>query len=369
MLHLEDLIFEDGIAIWLDNKKRVIENHKSIFLFGSARGGEKVFDYCRAWGLQQKIVYVADNDLMKQGKDFHGVKIISADELKKIFPSYDDAVIIVASGSAHIIKKQLLSMGFPENRIDIFSISVFQTNPTPFQFFSKRKDDIHRVYDILEDERSKDVFIGLLNYKMTRNSKWLKDIADQEESQYFDAVMEMSNEESFVDCGAYIGDTFDAYRLQFGRWKQYYCFEADPEVFKELEHHIKTGKHENVFTFNIGCWDKVDELSFMKLGSGSSSISTGKETIRISANSLDNILADKEVSIIKMDIEGAEEKALLGAKNIIASQHPKLAISIYHSLEDFINIPIHMKEYGNGYKIYMRHYRELTDSETVCYAV
>ena len=70
-----------------------------------------------------------------------------------------------------------------------------------------------------------------------------------------------------------------------------------------------------------------------------------------------------------MDIEGAERKALMGAETIIKKEKPILAISTYHSLEDFIYLPQMMAQLNEEYKIYLRHYRFLSDSETVCYAI
>lgn len=53
-----------------------------------------------------------------------------------------------------------------------------------------------------------------------------------------------------------------------------------------------------------------------------------------------NVLPD----FIKMDIEGAELAALKGGIKTITKCRPQLAISIYHSSEDFINIPLYLKD-------------------------
>ncbi len=369
MLGIGNLIFKDGVADYLNSRMELIGRHKDIFLFGSARGGQKAFDYFRKYGFQKKVVHVVDNDPMKQGKKFNGIEIISAEVLQKVFGNFDDAIIVIASGSAHIIKRQLLALGIPTDKLIDFVITNLEMEPTPFQFFSDNKEAICKAYEVLADEKSKTVFIALLNFKMTRDSSWLKNIADDEDNQYFDEITRMSAKESFVDCGAYIGDTLDLYRLKYGGWKNYYCLEADPDVFNVLKKHVEELKCNNVYLFNIGCWDKETTLCFAQLGSGSSSISDKQDVIRVPVSTIDNILYNHEVSVIKMDIEGAEQNALSGAANVINRYHPKLAISIYHSLNDFIQIPRILSDYGNGYKIYIRHYRELTDSETICYAV
>lgn len=76
----------------------------------------------------------------------------------------------------------------------------------------------------------------------------------------------------------------------------------------------------------------------------------------------------KRLDFIKMDIEGSEYDALLGAKNVIRKWHPILAICVYHKEDDFYKIPNLIKDIYQGYKIYFRQY-ELSDEETVCYAI
>lgn len=370
MLTLQDVVYKDGVSEYLKKCEHIAKQARDIYLFGSARGGVKVYDFLEEIHMIDRIRYVVDNDKMKQGKYFHDIKIISAEELKKTFAGTEEAIIIIASGSANIIKKQLLDMGFSEECIHPFVFTNLQTDPTPYQYFVKQKEQIEKCYRLLADEKSKEVFVSLLNYKMTLDSSWLCGISDDEHEQYFDKIMNLSVDESFVDCGAYIGDTLEEYGERMDRhWKHYYCFEADTDIFRELKKYICGRQYESVDLYNIGCWDSEAVLFFDKQGSGSSSVTNESMDVKICADALDRVLEGKEVSIIKMDIEGAEQKALAGAKKIISAQHPKLAISIYHSLEDFIYLPYIMQELDSKYRIYIRHYRELTDSETVCYAI
>ena len=77
---------------------------------------------------------------------------------------------------------------------------------------------------------------------------------------------------------------------------------------------------------------------------------------------------EEKVTLIKMDIEGAELQSLKGAKRIIQHDKPKLAICIYHKPEDMVEIPLYIKELVPEYKLYIRHHSSNV-SDTVLYAV
>jgi hypothetical protein len=91
---------------------------------------------------------------------------------------------------------------------------------------------------------------------------------------------------------------------------------------------------------------------------GNSSINTVK---------LDDALKDEPVSFIKMDVEGSESNALLGAEEIIKNLKPKLAISVYHKDDDLAKIPLLIHEIVPEYKFYLRHHTS-APVDTILYA-
>lgn len=118
-------------------------------------------------------------------------------------------------------------------------------------------------------------------------------------------------------------------------------------------------------------WSETTELSIDAKGNCATSVTEnndGNGQQKIGAVALDNILSDREVTFIKMDIEGAEVAALHGAARIISEQKPRLAISIYHRPEDIWEIPGTILCYNPDYKFYLRHY-SFSDYDTVLYAI
>ncbi len=69
--------------------------------------------------------------------------------------------------------------------------------------------------------------------------------------------------------------------------------------------------------YNLGVYDKRETLRFAGFAESTMNKIADDGEIVIEVDSLDNILKDKPVDFVKMDIQGSELKALDGAKNII----------------------------------------------------
>ncbi|MCI8692151.1 MAG: FkbM family methyltransferase [Lachnospiraceae bacterium] len=177
------------------------------------------------------------------------------------------------------------------------------------------------------------------------------------------AVVE--KEKSFVDIGCYDGkDSLDYMRWMDNDKAKIYAFEPDMTNYKVCRE--KLNAYPNIELFNVALSDMEQDVSVMGSGEMSYLGEGGNEKIRTQI--LDNVLQNRPVGYIKIDVEGHEVKVLKGAEKIIRNQHPVMAVSMYHKKSDIWRIPELLLEYNSEYAFYMRYYGA-ANGDTVLYAV
>lgn len=184
--------------------------------------------------------------------------------------------------------------------------------------------------------------------------------------QYFD-FFEPSAHEVFVDGGAYDGRT----TVDFVKWagKDYdmsYVFEANNDNLYMCKNTLMNAGVDKYELVMKGLWDKSETVAFNSSLSTACRVDENGDSFTQMA-SLDEELSGKRVTFIKLDIEGGEYKALIGAREIIRQWKPKLAVSIYHKREDFVVLPLLIMQLLPEYNIAMRNYTS-SDEERVLYA-
>lgn len=223
-------------------------------------------------------------------------------------------------------------------------------------------------YNIFEDDLSKTVFLNLIEYKYTSNRELLQEIFDKDEEQYYFKRLSFSSEEVFIDGGACQGDSIFAFMEKMNnKFHKIYAFEPNRIYYNAVKTLFR--KNENITVFNSGIYSDNTKLYFKEHRHGSRFVED-KMGIEVCVSALDKTIPEEEkVTFIKFDIEGSELDGLKGAENIIKRNKPKLAICVYHKLEDFYTIPLYIKELEPNYSLYLRHYHDKHSWETVCYAV
>lgn len=187
--------------------------------------------------------------------------------------------------------------------------------------------------------------------------------------QYFD-LFEPAKDEIFMDVGCLDGET----TIEFNNWckgnyNRIYAFEPDEVCWTKCKRTFESNNIENVTFIKKGAWSCDDALSFYGVGRGSSHITDTKDSsIIVPVTSIDSVLRGDKVTFIKMDIEGSEMQALIGAKESIKMYKPKLAICVYHKRDDLWSLANYILKLNPQYNIYLRHYTTC-EYETVLYAI
>jgi FkbM family methyltransferase len=134
----------------------------------------------------------------------------------------------------------------------------------------------------------------------------------------------------FYDIGAHVGFyTILASKLVGDRGRVY-AFEPLPRNIFYLKKHISLNKLKNVEIIEAAVSDKEGEENFLEVDSATSRLDP-HGSFKVKTVSLDNLVKNKKIlppNVMKIDVEGAELKVLLGAKDIIEKYRPIIFVAL-----------------------------------------
>jgi FkbM family methyltransferase len=150
----------------------------------------------------------------------------------------------------------------------------------------------------------------------------------------------VSADEVVVDAGAFNGILMNIFASQVGPAGRVLAFEPDAI---NREHALRNwklnGSPSHVELIPVALWDRPAEIEFCERGAlGSSAFwdGPGGHKVKIHATTLDEVVYERNlerVDFVKMNIEGAEIKALRGAMETIRRFKPHFAISSDHFVD------------------------------------
>lgn len=117
---------------------------------------------------------------------------------------------------------------------------------------------------------------------------------------------------SILDLGANIGLSVLFFKQLYPKAK-ITAFEADPNIFKYLEHNVHGNGYADVELLNLAAWNVNTTLQFHSEGADGGRVGAlthDVEQIPVNAVDMQEYLQGKKIDFLKMDIEGAEEQVL-----------------------------------------------------------
>lgn len=231
-----------------------------------------------------------------------------------------------------------------------------------YEYFELKARDIFNnlqkiewLYKKLSDYTSKQVLLGILNNWVFYSTAELEKCINKKFKHYFDLdLVPKCENEVFVDLGAYTGDTIldfiDCYGVNC--YNNIYAYEITPSIFAYLKQNTKN--LANVQCKQKAVKDKKGKISLLANANDASSNRTQKGG-DIECVTLDDDIKEK-ITMLKMDIEGDEPSAIIGAKNHIKNDTPTLFVSVYHNNVHLWELPQLIHKISPNYKMYLRYY-------------
>lgn len=314
---------------------------KKIFIYGTGNGADKIIDELDHRNIPIEGVF-ASNGFVRN-RIFRGFHVTDFSAVKA---KTNDPLILLSFGtSLNSVMNNIYDLA---KNFELYApdVPVIGNSVFDMEYCHKNINNLERAYEVLEDDFSRKVFENIISFKLSGDLKFLKIVETNIDDDI--KLLNLSNKEDFLDLGAYNGDTVNEFISKVVAFNSITALEPDPKNFRKLINNIP--KSDNIFAFNAAVGNE-DGTELFSTDFGRGSKLGGKNPVRcIKIDSLDIV-----PSFIKIDVEGEEKNALLGAENVLKTKKPKLKVAAYHKNEDIFSLPLLIKKLNPEYKIYLRH--------------
>ncbi len=327
---------------------------RPIVIYGMGNGADKLIARFSELNIEFTDVF-ASNGFVR-GHSFHGIRVKSFSEIREL---YSDFVIVLSFASNREEVLSLLSdinekydMYIPD--MPVAGEAYFDSN-----FYNTHYEDILSAYNALSDTESKKCFASVVNYKLTGRLKYLMTHCSTKDELYA-LISSKKTVASYVDGGAYNGDTLKEAIMYFKDLKRALLIEPDKRSFKKLSRYTETLMGLECELLCAALWSSDGFSEFTSSGNRNSSINSTasyqNKLAEIKSSMLDSVTSGA-VDYIKYDVEGAELEALMGSDKTIKRDRPVLLVSAYHRSADVFSLINYLKENYPFYDLYLKRLR------------
>jgi len=376
---IEDLLAEPVAAAAERERTTFAEQLRAgdgtVVLFGAGRLGQLCARALARAGVPLRAF--CDGNSRLQGTTVAGVEVLAPAEAARRFPQ---ALFVVAiwTGTARESMPERVAFlrGLGCAHVTSYAPLVWAhgAEEAPFHSFDLPTRTLEAAAALRElaarlaDDASRRVFLAALRQRL----RGIFDATAPAAEQYFPGdIVRLTEDEVFVDGGAFDGDTLADFVGRVGeRFAHYHAFEPDAanrvRLMGRLEG-LPAAVREKITIHPLALHAESATLSFTDQGGPTSHVGTGGNT-SVRGERLDAILAVQRLSFLKLDVEGAERAALAGAKASIIQHRPQVAACVYHEPNDLWEIPQRLAALLPNSRFYLRQHG-FDGWETVVYVV
>lgn len=333
--------------------ERLRQTDKPIVLYGMGNGADRILTIMERLGIPCADFFASD--AFVRGQSFHGVRVKTLAEIETL---YDDIVVVVAFAAQD--RPTMARIRALAERYELYvpDLPVVEGELFDRDFLAAHLAEAEDALSLLVDGRSRQIYLDLMEHRLTGLlPPLLRTECDRAET--LEELLPLGKEERFFDLGAYNGDTVEEFLARAGGdFAAIHAVEPDEKSFAKLRARMaRLGLAEDarVQLHRAAAWKERAMLPFAAgAGRGSALSQWGRETPAVS---LDELAGRQSITLIKLDVEGSEREALLGAARTLRRHRPRLLLAAYHRSHDLFTLPPLVEQLtGGGYRFYLRRF-------------
>ena len=345
------------------------ESTRPIVMYGMGNGADKIIAVCKKYGVEIADFFASDGFV--RGHSFHGKTVISYSAMKEKYAGQNPIVLLSFASSLPDVMA-LFKMVGEECELYAPDVPVFGETLFTIEFFNENRAKFEAIYALLADEESKRIYENVISYKLSGDIKYLWD-SESDKSDVYNKILDCQNIKSYLDLGAYNGDTIREMLLYNSSLESAIALEPDARNFRKLNDYAQNVDNCKINCLNAGAWCESTTLLFDASGNRNAGIISKGNIVskikEVNVISVDEVLDGTSVDYIKYDVEGSEKEALLGSAKTIKMHEPKLLVSLYHRSEDLFALPELVVELNPNYKLYLRRFPYIPAWDLNLYAI
>lgn len=336
-----------------------------VFIYGMGDGALKIMRVFERYGIPLAGFFASDEFV--RGHTFQGHLVHTLSQIEALI---DDFVIVLAFAAGYQSLYDRINEIAKRHILLAPDVPVAGEGLFTYAYCLENSEKIQTVYDMLADEKSRQTYADVLNFKISGKIDYLNNCTSPKEEIYGE-IISLGKDEIFADLGAYNGDTAAEFMSACNNnFRHLYAFEPNPKNFRRLVKSTLTknlSEDERITLFNAAA-GRENGIVKISANEGRMSHAGGSgKTVDIPVLALDEAVTE-DVTVLKLDVEGAEREAILGARRHIANG-AKILCSLYHRNEDMFDLPLLIKSINPELKFYVRHQLYIPAWETNLYAV
>ena len=345
--------FQIDISVW----EKLKNSDEPIIMYGTGNGADKVMDKLTDLGIS--LSGITASSTFVRNRTFRGYQVMPLSYFEEKYEKF--TVIVTFGTSIPDVMDNIYSIS-ENHRVLVPCVPVIGTEIFDKDFLHKNQDKIDLAYSLMADDFSKKIYSGYVNFLYGGELSVLKAITTPE-SEAFLNILKLSQNETYIDIGAYRGDTVDTF-LHYcdEKYEKIICAEPDAKTFTKLTEHCKNLK--DFKAVNAAVTDIDGEVGFFDAHGRQSSVGGSKMIPSVSLNTL---CENANPTYIKIDSEGCENEILSKGSDILKAYSPKLNVAVYHKSADIFTLPILINNINPDYKIHLRHHPYIPAWDTLLY--